>query len=129
VKKTSSDEKDGPSSVNKPSALQQQNIATALLKASKYKDDSKEQQTGEEAMAKWIGRTGLPVRTVEDEDFVLMMETIDRRLAVPKKTKMTNLVDKQYEEERQKFKKKLAAARRVSVGIDLWTKRQPLSLL
>lgn len=52
-----------------------------------------------------------------------MMETVDRRLTVPKKTKISNLIDTQYEDERQKFKKKLAAARRVSIGLDLWTKK------
>ena len=37
--------------------------------------------------------TGLPARSVEDEDFVKMMLTIDKRLTVPKKAKITNVVD------------------------------------
>lgn len=77
----------------------------------------------EEAIAKWIGCTGLPVTTVEDEDFVLMMKRIDGKLTVPKKTKISNLIDKYYQGEVDKFKKRLSAARRVSVGIDLWTKK------
>ena len=95
----------------------------AILSASKYKLDSKEQQTKEEAIAKWIGCTGLPVTTVEDEDFVLMMETMDKKLTVPKKTKISNLIEKYYEAESQKFKRRLAAVRKVSIGIDLWTKK------
>lgn len=90
---------------------------------SKYKTDSKEQQTKEEAIAKWIGHTGLPVTTIEDEDFVLMMETVDRRLTVTKETKISNLIDTQYEDERHKFKERLAAAWRVSIGFDLDKKR------
>ncbi len=34
-----------------------------------------------------------------------MMETVDRRLTVPKKSKISNLIDKQYEDEKQKLKK------------------------
>ena len=83
----------------------------------KYKADSAEQQSKEEAIAQWIGRTGLPTRSVEDEDFVKMM------LTVPKKSKITNLVDKLYNAERQKFKDRLATARRVTIGLDIWTKK------
>ncbi|XP_017293396.1 uncharacterized protein LOC108248867 [Kryptolebias marmoratus] len=51
-----------------------------------------------------------------------MMDAVDRKLTVPKKTKISNLIDKYYESEVQKFRNRLAAARRVSIGIDLWTK-------
>ncbi|KAL7877760.1 hypothetical protein SRHO_G00044030 [Serrasalmus rhombeus] len=83
LQKTSVDNS-GPQNAKKVTASQQ-NISAALLSASKYKSDTKEQQTKEEAIAKWIGCTGLPVTTAEDEDFVLMMETVDRRLTVPKR--------------------------------------------
>lgn len=53
-----------------------------------------------------------------------MMEIVDRRLTVPKKTKMSNLIETQYGRERQKFKERLAAALRVSIGLDLWTKKE-----
>lgn len=39
--------------------------------------DSKEQVVKENAIAAWIGRTGLPATTVENEDFILMLETFD----------------------------------------------------
>lgn len=51
-----------------------------------------------------------------------MMKTIDKRLTVPKKTKINNLVDTLYNAERQKFKDKLATARRITIGLDIWTK-------
>lgn len=51
------------------------------------------------------------------------METVDRRLTVPKKTKISNLIETHYEHERQKFKERLAAAQRVSIGLDLWSKK------
>jgi len=42
----------------------------AFAAASKYKSDSLEQRAKEQAIALWIGRTGLPACTVEDEDFI-----------------------------------------------------------
>lgn len=52
-----------------------------------------------------------------------MMEKIDKRLTVPKKTKITNLVDQMYLAEKVKFKNRLAMARKVTIGIDIWTKK------
>jgi len=41
---------------------------------SKYKADSPEQISKEKMIAQWIGRSGLlPARTVEDDDFILMI--------------------------------------------------------
>ena len=70
--KTSSD-KDGPLSANKAGA----SSFPVFPSVSKYKSDSKEQHTKEEGIAKWIGRTGLLVTTTEDQDFVLMRETVE----------------------------------------------------
>lgn len=67
-------------------------ISAAFVSSSKYKRDS-EEQIKEEVTAKWIGHTGLPITTVEDEDFVLMMEAADRKLTLPKKTKISSLID------------------------------------
>ena len=102
----------------------QQTITTAFLTASKYKMDSKEQLVKEQTIVRWIGRTGLPLTTCENEDFIQMMETIEKKLTIPKKTKISNLVETEYEHERDKFKKRLAAARRVSIGLDMWTKKR-----
>ena len=44
-------------------------------------------------------------------------------MTVPKKAKITHLVDKLYNAERQKFKDRLATARRVTIGLDIWTKK------
>lgn len=41
------------------------------------------------APALWIGRTDLPAWTVKD--FIEMVVVVDRRLALPKKTKTSNL--------------------------------------
>ncbi|XP_076137950.1 zinc finger BED domain-containing protein 4-like [Alosa pseudoharengus] len=62
-------------------------------------------------------------RTVEDEEFINMMEKIDKRLTVPKKTKIASLVDQMYLAEKVKFKNRLAMARKVTIGIDIWTKK------
>jgi len=85
--------------------------------------DSNDQRTREAAVANWIGRTGLPSRTVEDEDFVEMMHVFDRRFAVPKKAKICSLADQLYSAEKLRFKDALATARKVSIGMDIWTKK------
>nr|XP_033932939.1 uncharacterized protein LOC117440812 [Pseudochaenichthys georgianus]XP_033942602.1 uncharacterized protein LOC117449217 [Pseudochaenichthys georgianus]XP_033947580.1 uncharacterized protein LOC117452886 [Pseudochaenichthys georgianus]XP_033966284.1 uncharacterized protein LOC117466896 [Pseudochaenichthys georgianus] len=64
-----------------PGAKNKQSTIPAAFSSSgpKYKADSLEQGTKEKVIAQWIGRTGLPARTVEDEDFILMIETFDKR--------------------------------------------------
>ena len=52
-----------------------------------------------------------------------MMETFDKRLNIPKKNKINNLVDKLYIDEKQKFKERLATARKITIGLDIWTKK------
>lgn len=89
----------------------------------KYNTDSREQQKSEEAIAKWIARTGLPLRTVEDEEFVQMVKVLDKRVTVPKKTKTSNLIEDMYQAEKVKFKRRLAMARKVTLGIDIWSKK------
>ncbi|XP_037545811.1 E3 SUMO-protein ligase ZBED1-like [Nematolebias whitei] len=101
----------------------QSSIPAAFAAGSKYKTDSQEQHAKEQAIALWIGRTGLPACTVEDEDFILMMETFDKRLTIPKRTKINNLVDKIYDGEKQKFKERLATAHKITIGLDIWTKK------
>lgn len=51
---------------------------TAFVAGSKYKSNSVEQHVKEQALALWIGRTGLPACTIDDEDFIHMMETFDK---------------------------------------------------
>ncbi|XP_060947142.1 uncharacterized protein LOC133024170 [Limanda limanda] len=89
----------------------------------KYKADSAEQHIKEEAISQWIGRTGLPARSVEEEDFVPMMQSMDKRLTVPKKAKITNLVDKLYIAEREKFQDRISTARKITIGLDIWSKK------
>lgn len=80
----------------------QSSLTAALAAATKYKPDSAEQLAKEHAITLWIGRTSLPARSVEDEDFTHMIERFDKRLTIPKKTKISNLVDKFYNGEKQK---------------------------
>lgn len=86
---------------------------------SKYKADSPEQISKEKMIAQWIGRSGLPARTVEDDDFILMIESIDKKLAVPKKSKINNLVDQLYNDEKLKFREQLATACKINLGLDI----------
>lgn len=101
----------------------QSTIPVAFVSESKYRADSPEQMSKEKMIAQWIGRSGLPARTVEDDDFILMIESIDKKLAVPKKTKINNLVDHLYYDEKQKFREQLIIARKINLGLDIWTKR------
>lgn len=96
-------------------------MSDALFSHIKYKPDSREQHIKEEAIAKWVARTAHPPRTVEYEKFINMMEKIDKRLTVPKKTKIANLVDQMYLAEKVKFKNRLAMACKVTK--DMWTKK------
>ncbi|XP_056323703.1 zinc finger BED domain-containing protein 4-like [Danio aesculapii] len=123
IQKMSDDHGPGGNKASDATSPTQQQAISDFLRSSKYKTESKEQQTKEQAIARWIGRTGLPLTTIEDEDFVLMMGMVDGRLTVPKKTKISNLIETQYEHERQKFRESLATARKVSIGLDLWTKK------
>ncbi|KAK0152186.1 Zinc finger BED domain-containing protein 1 [Merluccius polli] len=88
-----------------------------------YSDKSREQRTKEDGIALWIGRTGLPARIVEDEDFVAMMSKMDAKFQVPKRHKILNLIDKMYKEEKEKIRHNLATARRITTGLDIWTKK------
>ena len=101
----------------------QTTLPEAFQATTKYKPEAKEQKTKVQAMSRWIGRTGLPITTIENEEFVEMMDIIDKRLTVPKKTKIGNMIETEYAEERVKFKERLAAVRRVSIGLDIWTKK------
>nr|XP_054594295.1 uncharacterized protein LOC129161839 [Nothobranchius furzeri] len=114
---------DGGQPATKMAKMSNQNIEDAFTSTTKYKSDAKEQQMKEEAIATWIGCTGLPVTTVEDEDFILMMESLDKKFPVPKKTKISNLIEKHYENKKATFKKRLSSARKVCIGTDLWTKK------
>lgn len=53
----------------------------------------------------------------------MMMSKIDKKLTVPKKTKISNLVDTLYLTEKQKYKQRLAMARKITIGLDIWTKK------
>lgn len=108
--------------IQKRGAKTQSTIPVAFSSVSKYKADLPEQISKEKMIANWIGRSGLPARTVEDDDFILMIESIDKKLAVPKKTKINNLVDQLYNDEK-KFREQRATARKINLALDIWTKK------
>lgn len=83
------------------------------------KYNSPEQHTKEEGIAQWIGRTGLPARIVEDEQFITMMAKMDKKFQVPKRQKNLNLIDRMYKKEKEKIKQKLTTARRITTGLDI----------
>lgn len=108
---------------NQPPRKDDKRIQGSLEAHTKYKADSLDQCSKEEAIALWIAWAALPPWIVEDEDFITMIGKIDRRLTVLKKTKITNLVDKIYLAEKDKFKQRLSMACKVSIGLDIWTKK------
>lgn len=89
----------------------------------RYNDNSPEQRTKEEGIAQWIGRTGLLVWIVEDDEFIAMMAKMDKKFKVPKRQKFLNLIEKMYKEEKEKLKQNLATARKITTGLDIWTKK------
>lgn len=78
--------------------------------------DSKEQVVKENNA--WVGCTGLPATTVEDKYLILMLESFDNRLSIPKRTRVNNLVEKLHNDKKIKFKDRLATARKITAG---WT--------
>ncbi|KAJ8012550.1 hypothetical protein DPEC_G00044000 [Dallia pectoralis] len=61
-----------PKKMDKPTSAQD------FFATRRYNDNSPEQHTKEEGIAQWIGRTGLPARIVEDEEFIAMMAKMDK---------------------------------------------------
>lgn len=106
-----------PKKIDKPTS------AEDFFATRRYSDNSPEQRTKEEGIAQWIGRTGLPARIVEDEEFVTMMTKMDKKFKLPKRHKILNLIEKMYKEEKDKIKQNLATARRITIGLDIWTKK------
>ncbi|KAG1946556.1 zinc finger BED domain-containing protein 4-like [Pimephales promelas] len=106
-----------PKKIDKPTSAQD------FFAIRTYNDNSPEQRAKEEGIAQWIGRTGLPARIVEDEEFIAIMAKMDKKFKVPKRQKNLNLIDKMYKEEKEKIKQNLATARRITTGLDIWTKK------
>ncbi|XP_062398583.1 uncharacterized protein LOC134088552 isoform X1 [Sardina pilchardus] len=98
-------------------------ITTTFSSASKSKPSSSEQDAKEKAIARWVGRCGLPARIVEDEDFVHMLEAMDKRITVPTKTRIDNLIEKVYSDEKGKLKEQLASVQWITIGLAMWAKR------
>ncbi|XP_028827551.1 uncharacterized protein LOC114785440 [Denticeps clupeoides] len=95
--------------------------AQDLFATRRYSDSSSEQHAKEKGIAQWVGRTGLPARMVEDEEFITMMAMMDKKFKVPTKLEILNLIEKMYNEEKEKVKQNLAKARRITTGLDIWT--------
>lgn len=87
----------------------------------RYHPDGKEQKTRDRALALRIGRTGLLACTVEDKDYIKMMEVVDESFIIPPKTKINNLIESIYKDEKEKYKEGLASARKITIGLDIWT--------
>lgn len=98
-------------------------IQASLFAHTKYKENSQDQRSKEEAIAQWVAKAAQPSRAVEHEEFVKMIEKMDIKVTVPKKTKVKNLIDKIYLAEKDKFKQRLFNARKISIGLDIWTKK------
>ena len=99
-------------------------IKASLFAHTKYKENSQEQRGKEEAIALWVARAAQPSRTLEHEDLVKMIERMDIKVTVPKKKpKVKHLIDKIYLAEKEKFKKRLSMAHKISSGLDVWTKK------
>lgn len=101
-----------------------QSILAAFAAGSKYGMDSKEQHVKEQALGLWLGKTGLPASKIEDEDFIIMMQAFDKKLTIPKRTKHNNLVEKMHNEDKIKYKERLATAQKVTLGLDIWSKKR-----
>lgn len=95
-------------------------MLTFTLKSQPY---GEEQEIRERALALWLGRSGLPVRTVEDKNFIQMMEVFDKNFIIPPKNRMSSLIESIYQDEKEKYKKRLTSARKITIGLGIWTPR------
>ncbi|KAL0151678.1 hypothetical protein M9458_053079, partial [Cirrhinus mrigala] len=62
-----------PKKMDKPTSAQD------FFAKRRYNDNSPQQRTKEEEIAQWIGRTGLPARIAEDEEFIAMMAKMEKK--------------------------------------------------
>lgn len=111
-------------SANQPATTNERApIHASLFAHIKYHADSHEQRSKEEAIALWIARAALPSRTVENEDFVKMIERIDKRLSIKFLIFVFFGTVKVYLAEKVKYKQRLSMAHKISICLDIWTKK------
>lgn len=71
----------------------------------------------------------LPISIVEQSWFKAFMKIMDPKFVMPGRRRVTNLIEKEYQDKRKVLMEKLSAADSVSITIDLWSDRSMRSFV
>jgi len=97
---------------------------TTLLKAPrKWDPDSFEKRKRDDALVSMVIGCGLPMTTVEKPTFRDFCTSLDPRYKVPSRGKLNQLFDHKYMHLKKQVIEALKYARRITVGMDIWTKK------
>lgn len=75
----------------------------------------------DKALTFMIAKDNMALSVTEREGFRYFMKLANRKYNIPKRHKITNLVEKMYNEVALKVKKKLAGVESVAITTDMWT--------
>lgn len=97
---------------------------TNFLKApQKWAADSFEKKKRDAALVDMVVGCGLPVTTVGKPSFIEFCTTLDPRYEVPSVGKFNKLLNQKYSQCKKQVLAALKSARRVTIGMDIWTKK------
>ncbi|CAL8138633.1 unnamed protein product [Orchesella dallaii] len=90
----------------------------------KYPHEHKKQQFFERDIATWTaGSSSIPTNVGENQDFIQMITNLDPRIDIPKRTKLSALMNDKLKQMKDLASKELMSARRATLSLDIWTKR------
>lgn len=111
-------ENDSPSNT-----LAQPNITGCLRKATVYSQDSAENRSRDQKLEEMVISTGVPLRIVQNEQFIQFCKKLDPKYDVPGRTRLRRIMDQTFESSKSEVRKALSSARFVTIGMDIWTQR------
>jgi hypothetical protein len=118
---TSKNDESSPAMPN--SSMQQQSLSSCLRKPSVWARDSHEAKCRDQQLAKMIVSSGIQVRIVENQQFVEFCKILDPKYCVPGRTKINRQLKDNYEDCRSQVMAALSSTRRLTIGMDIWTKK------
>lgn len=98
-------------------------IAKFMRAQQKYANDSFEKQKRDAALVNMVVGCGLPMTTVGKPSFREYSDSLDPKYAVPSIGKFNKLFQQKYSQCKEKLLETMQSARRVTMGMDIWTKK------
>jgi len=106
-----------------PSQPSSSKITTFLKAPQKWAKDSSEKHKRDESLVNMVVGCGLPMNTVGKPSFKEFCNVLDPRYQVPSSGKFNKLFEKKYLQCKNLLLETLQSARRVTIGMDIWTKK------